>query len=270
VVGGIPRFTAPSSYADSFGYQWTTFRKTQLDDGARQESEETFATKTGLTPTDVAGKTVLDVGCGMGRFTDVVARWGAGTVVAMDISRAVESAQENLASFGSAYLIQGDASRPPLAPGSFDIVFSIGVLHHTPSTAASLAAVARLVKPGGTFAVWLYSSRLRLTHLGSEVLRPVTSRMDEQRLLRIVRSVVPRMDNLHERFPALTKPLRVALPTSAHPDPEWRILDTFDWYSPKYQWKHSEDEVTGWFRKLGFQDVRTLEIPVSVRGRRPS
>ena len=270
VIDGIPRFTSPSSYADSFGYQWTTFRQTQLDSSVRTESEETFSLKTGLSPEDVEGKSVLDVGCGMGRFSDVVARWGAGTIVAMDLSRAVEAAKENLAGYSGTHVIQGDASNPPIAPGSFDVVFSIGVLHHTPSTVKSLAAAARLVKPGGVFAVWLYSRQLRVTHLGSEVLRPITSRMAEDRLLRIVQAVVPRMDSLHERLPIVSKPLRVALPTSAHPDPEWRVLDTFDWYSPRYQWKHSDSEVVGWFRRLGFEDVQSLPVPVSVRGRRPA
>jgi SAM-dependent methyltransferase len=269
VVGGIPRFTPPSSYADSFGYQWTTFRKTQLDEGDRAESEETFASKTGLKPEDVAGRSVLDVGCGMGRFSDVVARWGAETIVGMDLSRAVEAAAENLAAYPAASVVQADAARPPFEPGSFDIVFSIGVLHHTPNTERSLASVARLVKPGGTLVVWLYSRRLRLTHLGSEILRPLASRLPEDRLLRIVRWAVPRLDEVHRRVPWLSKPLRVVLPSSAHPDPEWRILDTFDWYSPRYQWKHTDEEVGGWFRKLGFVDVAAGRIPVSVRGRLP-
>ena len=211
---------------------------------------------------------MLDVGCGMGRFADVAARWGASTVVGIDLSRAVESAAENLSRYEGAHVIQADAANPPFKPGSFDIVFSIGVLHHTPSTARSLAAVAPLVKPGGTLAVWLYWSRLRWTHAGSEVLRPITSRMSEDRLLRTVRRVVPAADSVHRRFPAISKPLRVVLPTSSHPDPEWRILDTFDWYSPRYQWKHSEPEVRGWFERAGFVDLWTGPVPVSIRGRR--
>ena len=35
------------------------------------------------------------------------------------------------------------------------------------------------------------------------------------------------------------------LPTSVDPDPKWRWLDTFDWYSPRYQWKHTDAEVEG-------------------------
>ena len=267
--GGIPRFTPPSSYADSFGYQWTTFRRTQLDDAVQAESEATFAEKTGLTPDDVKGKNVLDVGCGMGRFADVVARWGARTVIGMDLSRAVEAAAENLERYEGAHVVQADVFAPPFAPSSFDLVFSIGVLHHTPSTARAVASVARLVAPGGTLVVWLYSRHLRSNHLGSEILRPVTSRMSQERLLRVVRWTVPRMDRIHERVGRLSLPLRVVLPTSTHGDPEWRILDTFDWYSPRYQWKHTNDEVTGWFRRLGFTDLWVGPAPVSVRGRRP-
>jgi SAM-dependent methyltransferase len=267
--GGIPRFTPPSTYADSFGYQWTTFRRTQLDDSVRDESEATFAEKTGLEPGDVKGRAVLDVGCGMGRFADVVARWGAETVVGMDLSRAVEAAAENLEQYEGAHVVQADAFAPPFAPASFDLVFSIGVLHHTPSTVRAVASAARFVKPGGTLAVWLYGRHLRLTHLGSEILRPVTSRIPQERLLRMVRWTVPKMDRLHEHAGPLSKPLRVALPTSGHPDPEWRILDTFDWYSPRYQWKHANEEVTEWFRRLGFTDLWVGPVPVSVRGRRP-
>ena len=266
----MPRFTDAASYADSFGFQWTTFQRTQLDEGVRSESEETFSQKTGLIPSDLDGKDVLDVGCGMGRFADVACRWGARLVVALDLSRAVDAARQNLSGHDAASVIQADAADPPLAHGSFDIVFSIGVLHHTPNTARSLAAVSKLVKPGGILAVWLYPRSLRVKHAGSEVLRPITSRMPQDRLLRVVRTVVPQMDRIHERFPHAARPLRLVIPTSAHPDPEWRILDTFDWYSPRYQWKHSEPEVVGWFDRLGFEDTRVLPVPVSVRGRRPT
>ena len=46
--------------------------------------------------------------------------------------------------------------------------------------------------------------------------------------------------------------------------------DTFDWYAPRYQWKHTEPEVAGWFRDLGFERVETLGFPVAVRARRPT
>ena len=92
IVRGILRFVTSDAYAASFSFEWNIHSKTQLDSATSRESEETFRAKTGLTPEDVAGRLVLDVGCGMGRFADVVSRWG-GRVVGIDLSLAVEAAQ---------------------------------------------------------------------------------------------------------------------------------------------------------------------------------
>ena len=268
IAEGIPRFTPPSSYADSFGFEWTSFPRLQLDSDENQESAETFRAKTGFMPEDIAGRTVLDAGCGMGRFTHVVARWGADRAIGTDISRAVDSAGKNLEAFSSVALLQADLRSLPLPPGSFDIVFSIGVLHHTPDTFGALARIADLVKPGGTLAIWVYSKRLRWTLFGSEVLRPITTRMSPERLLRVVRWVTPRTRAIKQRVPGSKVALDLLLPTSNHPDSQWQVLDTFDWYSPRYQWKHTYDEVEGWFRRLGFEKIERLSVPVAVRGRR--
>lgn len=269
VVGGIPRFTPPSSYADSFGFEWTSFPRLQLDSEASQESAETFRIKTGLAPEDVRGKTVLDAGCGMGRFSDVAASWGAARVVGVDISRSVEAAAENLEASDSVALAQADLRHLPLQPASFDLVFSIGVLHHTPSTFESLSRIAGLVKPGGTLAIWVYSRRLHWTLLGGEMIRPVTSRMRTDRLLKLTRWVVPKTRAIKRAVPTAATPLNFLVPTSNHPNPDWQVLDTFDWYSPRYQWKHTYDEVEVWFQRLGFVDIERLAVPVAVRGRRP-
>jgi hypothetical protein len=54
-----------------------------------------------------------------------------------------------------------------------------------------------------------------------------------------------------------------------HPDRRWRILDTFDWYSPWYQSKHTYEEVFRWFESCGLEDLRVIEQPIAVQGRRP-
>src|SRR5215210_1053636 len=76
VKRGIPRFVDDDAYAGNFSFEWTIHARTQLDDATSKESEQTFVEKTGLGRQDVSGRTVLDVGCGMGRFSDVVSRWG--------------------------------------------------------------------------------------------------------------------------------------------------------------------------------------------------
>src|SRR5262245_9381696 len=87
VRGGIPRFVPDDGYVESFGFQWNTF-----DVRRKVEDEATFAVKTGVEPTGLRGLTVLDAGCGGGRYTRVAVEHGA-IVAAADLSRAVEKAK---------------------------------------------------------------------------------------------------------------------------------------------------------------------------------
>jgi len=273
IVRAIPRFVATEYYAGNFGFEWRRHRRLQIDSTRRAESERTFAAKTGLTPADVKGKLVLDAGVGTGRFSDVVARWG-GTPVGVDLSLAVESARRNLAIYPEACVIQGDIFALPLREASFDIVFSIGVLHHTRSTREALRSIARLVKPGGVLTAAVYEASEIWEQ--SDRYRRWTTRMSYPLLHLLAHASIPNQHLLdaaralpHGAF--LAASLFRALPTRRHPDPLWRVLDTFDWFSPEYQWKHEEVEVKRWFSELGFEDVRRLseETMVSVRGVRP-
>jgi len=56
---------------------------------------------------------------------------------------------------------------------------------------------------------------------------------------------------------------------SHNKDATWRVLDTFDWYSPWYQSKHTYEEVFRWFESCGLQDLRVIEQPIAVQGTRP-
>jgi SAM-dependent methyltransferase len=96
LVNGVVRFVDKQHYARSFGFQWLKHDRTQLDTESSRRSEADFIRRTGLKPEDLAGKLVLDVGCGMGRYAEVASRWGA-RVVGIDLSQAVEAAAHNLA-----------------------------------------------------------------------------------------------------------------------------------------------------------------------------
>ena len=269
---GIPRFVETNLYASNFAYEWTLHSDTQLDTGGRIESEAAFVAKTGWGREDLEGKLVLDVGCGMGRFSDVASRWGA-TVVGVDLTVAVDSAQLNIGARRNVHLAQADVLRLPFAPNQFDCIFSIGVLHHTPSTRAAFDRLPRLLKPGGRIAVWVYSTSMRRWCWTSDIYRLVTTRLPERLLYRAAHVANPLYQlrrRLERRSSVLSKLVGVALPVSMHSDPVWRVLDTFDWYSPRYQHKHSPIEVTSWFHAHGLDDIRVLPFVTAVSGRRPA
>ena len=265
VVRGIPRFVASDAYVGSFSFEWNRHKKTQLDDAISRESEETFRAKTGLTPGDVQGRLVLDVGCGMGRFADVVSRWG-GRVVGVDLSLAVDAAQANLEGRENVRILQADLFHLPFSPGTFDIVYSIGVLHHTPDCEKACREIFRFVRPGGRACIWVYG-RMGPWERFARLYRRVTVRMPPRLLHGLCRLAIPWYHVC--RLPVVGRLLRTVLPISQHPNPEWRVLDTFDWYSPRYQSLHTFPEVYRWFQTEGFADIRLLDVPVAVAGTRP-
>ena len=264
IVGGIPRFVDSELYAQNFGFEWTVHAATQLDTSRSDESERTFQAKTGFTPEDLRGKTVLDVGCGMGRFSDVASRWGAN-VVGIDLSRAVESAQRNIGSRPNVTIAQANVFALPFREESFDCIFSIGVLHHTPDTKAAFDRLPKLLRPGGTIAIWLYEKH-RVKWGFSDFYRRFTPRLPKRFLHAISYGAVPLY--YAYKIPVLGLAIHWVLPAGDHPKARWRVLDTFDWYSPTYQWKHTYPEVRGWFAEHGLVDVSDLQVPVAVRGRR--
>ncbi|MGA8687077.1 MAG: methyltransferase domain-containing protein [Terriglobales bacterium] len=272
VVKGVVRFVDAQHYAGSFGFQWLTFRDTQLDNEQSRRSESDFRRRTGFTPEELAGKLVLDVGCGMGRFAEVATRWGA-YVVGIDLSLAEEAATENLRD-REAVFFQVDVFHLPFAPQSFDYIYSIRVLHHTPNCEQAFKVLPGLLKPGGRIAIWLYSGYNKWYRM-SDLYRKVTRRMSPKTVYRLAHITVP-MYGVHQflrSIPLLGKPtsgvMKYLLPMSFNPDPQWRVLDTLDWYSPWYQSKHSYEEVFRWFEDCGLQDLRVILQPISVQGQRP-
>ncbi len=106
------------------------------------------------------GETVLEVGVGLG--TDLVRFARAGALVTgVDFSeRAVELVRRRLEFEGlEGEVLVADAESLPFADSSFDRVYSWGVLHHTPDTAAAVAEAARVLRPGGKLCVMLYGRR---------------------------------------------------------------------------------------------------------------
>ncbi|MGE3276411.1 MAG: methyltransferase domain-containing protein [Vicinamibacterales bacterium] len=270
ISAGVPRFVRDDGYVSSFSHQWNWWRRVQIDGvNGRSESEETFIEKTGLTPDDVRGRLVLDVGCGAGRFSDVVSRWG-GRVIGIDYSRAVDAAQANLASRGTVDVIQADVFRLPFRDDTFDVIFSLGVLHHTRDTREAFLQLPRLLKDFGQLAVWLYYYTDPLYKAASDFWRSIFSRVPPRLAYAWCWLLVALVSPLYRSSLVRRSPLwhlPRLLPVNTHPDFHWRVLDTFDWWTPVYQDKDcSMNRVVGWFREAGLRNIEALDFPTSVRG----
>jgi hypothetical protein len=129
------------------------------------------------------------------------------------------------------------------------------VLHHTPDPERAFARVAAVVRTGGAFAVYVYA-RYGPSHRFSDAIRRLTTRLPLP-VLRAVSALAVPAYYLY-RVPVVSGPLGMICPISQHPDWRWRWLDTFDWYSPKYQWKVLYPEVFRWFQSNRFREHRAV------------
>jgi len=103
------------------------------------------------------GKRVLEIGVGLGADHQQFARSGAD-LHGLDLTeKAIEHTRARLTSLGlQSHLSVGDAEALPFPDESFDVVYSWGVLHHSPDTPQAIREVHRVLVPGGVARVMIY------------------------------------------------------------------------------------------------------------------
>lgn len=246
VVSNIPRFVE-SEHLTSFGLQWNKYEVAHDD-----EDRATFSAKTGLELSELEGLKILDAGCGGGRYCKVAAEAGAH-IFGADHTTAVEKAQSLCSHLDHVNLVQADLKHLPFEPESFDFVFSIGVMHHDKDTRAVFDAVAKMVKPGGRYSVWLYRKNQWWQEAINSGLRKITTKMRPEKL-----EPWCRLGAWLGGLPVINKTLNKVVNFSNHPNWENRVCDTFDWFAPAYQYHHTTEELKSWFEAAGFTDLKVL------------
>ena len=253
--------------ARSFGYEWQAFSEMLPDYEANfRWYFERF------TPEQFAGKRVLDAGCGTGRHTFHMARSGAREVVALDFSQAIEVAARNNRANQNTHFVQADIYHPPFPPGSFDFVYSLGVLHHLPDPERGFRTLLPLLRVGEFINVYLYwnlegeaawrrSLLKAVTHM-----RRFTTRLPHALLQRVswmiavgfqLAFILP--SRALARFSA-TRPHADRVPLGHYRKYSFRVLytDQFDRFSAPIENRYSRAEVAEWFARAGLTDVVIL------------
>jgi SAM-dependent methyltransferase len=148
-----PRGTVPiaTGSPERFGYSWQNYWE------ILPEHEDQFARWTSpLRQEDWKGVTFLDVGCGIGRNSYWPMVYGAGGGLAIDVDeRTLAAARRNLSRFDS-LAVRYQSVYDLNENDRFDIVYSIGVVHHLEFPELAVRRMAAAAKPGGKVLVWLY------------------------------------------------------------------------------------------------------------------
>ena len=159
---------------DRFGFEWLHFSDYNCDN---------FKQFIAPLPVDFfKGKLGLDIGCGAGRHAEQASQNGA-EIIGIDLSQAVDAAQQNNIENKLVHIIQADIYNLPIKPGIFDFVYSLGVLHHLPEPEKGYRTLIQLLREGGALFVWLYAFSARKIAL--EILRAITRQMSNNNIRRV-------------------------------------------------------------------------------------
>jgi SAM-dependent methyltransferase len=243
---------------DSFGAEWEQFDydKSRTWHETVEDRCKLFLQELDVTAADLAGRVVLDAGCGNGTLSVGVSDFGCD-VLAVDVSDSVTRAHAYAQRRNNqrVHFVQGDLTNLPVKPESMDFVYSSGVLHHNPNTLEALRVVARALKPGGKIYIWLYHPepglkfwlQLRLRDVVSPLPGPIKRAFVHAWVVQaMARQQLRTLLGLNDEYDRLT----------------WqeRTVDLMDIYTPRYRWMHTQDEVQGWYRELGFEAIKTTEV----------
>ena len=239
---------------------------------------------------------VLDAGCGAGFSAKLIFNnlFHRIRYVGTDISEAIDIAAREIRALSmDSFFVQADLMRLPLADGAFDVVVAEGVLHHTPSTRDALHALARLLKPGGIFAFYVYNKKAPIREFTDDYIREQVADLPPEEAWRAIESLT--------RLGVALGELNVEIAVSedvpllgivkgqyniqrlfywaickAYYRPEFSFEEmnhiNFDWFTPKYCHRQTPQEVISWCNEAGLslEHITTEEAGITVVARRPT
>jgi SAM-dependent methyltransferase len=258
----------PSSIGEAvvarFDREWATFADVGTD-----EQSKIFELYFDLIPRVAlgAGAVVLDAGCGAGRWAVQVASRGS-RVVALDAGQSVELAHRNGRPWG-VQCVQGDVTKLPFASASFDVVYSLGVLHHVDATEEAATELVRALRPGGHCLIYLYYALdnrgpvFRMIYRLVDLVRRVLSR-SPQAVVGPISDMIAALVYLplartsrtlrRLRFPRLAS----ALPLSSYADRSFRTMrnDSLDRFGTRLEKRFTRSDIVRLMERAGLEDVR--------------
>jgi SAM-dependent methyltransferase len=241
---------------EAFGDQWQRYRENEsfyAEPGLLRDMFETL-----LTPDDIKGCRVAEIGSGAGRIVNMLLAFGASHVVALEPSSGFDVLQKNLAPAGDKVTLLNLPGEAVPAGSDFDMVFCIGVLHHIPEPLPVLKAALASLRPGGRLAIWLYGHEGNGLYLAMvQPLRLLCKRLPDD----LLDGLVGVLDPLLRAYMWLCR--RLPLPLRGYFnhvlgkfDDTSRRLVIFDQLNPPYSKYYTRQEAQNLVAAAGFTDIQ--------------
>lgn len=282
IIGGIPRMVplveqSQEQTGQSFGFKWG-----RLDSYGSEDFYDFYspwlAEKYGFETVENMAEyysqreRIIDLGCGSGLSSLTwlkTTQWNKSHAawIGLDISSAIDVALEKLGDINNTHFVQGDVLSIPFEDGSFDTIFSEGVLHHTPSTRRALLSAARLLKKGGEFLFYVYRKKGPVREFTDDYIREKISPLSDEEAWKAMHSLTELGRVLTELNTKVTIPEDIPLLGirageidvqrliywnfakiywNSRLSFEENLHVNFDWYRPVYAHRQTAEEVKEW------------------------
>ena len=232
---------------------------------------------------------VLEAGTGIGNTADLLSINLSSTVFAIDASESIDFAFKKYGKKPNLHFLQADLRKLPFKKKFFDFILSDQVLHHTKNTETSFKYLTKFLKKTGEISIYVYNKKAPIREFSDDHIRKTTVNMSFDDCMKFSKDMAILGKSLSKLKKKITVPNDIPILgiKSGIYDVQrfiyWHFLKcfwdpsdnldrsigvNFDWYSPKYAYRHTPTEVKKWYNdtKIKITHFKEIESGISVTG----
>jgi len=234
---------------------------------------------------------ILDAGTGVGNSAKRFSPSPNSLVFAVDASDSIEFAYEKYGNISNVHFIQADLLQLPFKRKFFDFICADQVIHHTKNTKLAFKSLVKHLSLNGIISIYVYNKKGPVREFADDYIRKRTTKMSEKDCLEFSENIAllgKSLSNVKKNI-TISKDIPILNIKAGTYDIQrfiyWHFLKcfwaddndfhrsvgvNFDWFYPKYAWRHSSKEVKKWHvdEKLKIIHFKEIESGINVTGKK--
>jgi len=300
IKNGIPRFVTDKTKdfiktEDAFSAKWKIHHKNHQAKDWIDFQQNWFLERYGWKSIQYFNdflknkKYILDAGTGVGNSANMLSSNSESQIFALDASESIDFAYKKYNSKKNIHFLQADLRKLPFKRKFFDYVYSDQVLHHTKNTSTSFKYLTKFLNKGGHISIYVYNKKAPVREYVDDHIRKTTVNMSTKECMEFSKDMAILGKSLTDIKKKITIPRDIPIlgVKAGTYDVQrfiyWHFLKcfwdpsnnfkrsigvNFDWYSPKYAYRHTSTEVKKWYKdsKIKISHFKEIESGISVTG----